>query len=95
MRAVERRQVDGLFEFGDLTFDFELDETQHFNQDRATTLRCYPPDVPLAFDKEDWIARCERKTRLEGGGFSAPKPPLFLGAGVVTYRGPSASPSLT
>jgi hypothetical protein len=81
MRPVERRQVDGVFGFGDRTFVFELDETQHFNQFRATTLRCYPADVLLAFDKEDWVARCERKTRLEGGGFSAPRPPLFPGAG--------------
>ena len=77
MRPVERRTVDGVFESAAGTFIFELDETQHFNKYRASTLRSYPDDLPLAFDKEDWIRRCQRKTRLEGGGFAKPKPPLF------------------
>ena len=79
MRPVERRMVDGVFESAGGTFIFELDETQHFNTYRASTLRCYTDDVPLAFDKDDWIRRCERKARLEGGGFAKPKPPLFSG----------------
>lgn len=79
MRPVERRTVDGTFRLGDATFIFELDESQHFNGYRATTLRCYPDDLKVAFDKEDWIKRCQRKTRLEGGGFAKPKPPLFPG----------------
>lgn len=77
MRSVERRTVDGVFSASSGTFVFELDETQHFNRFRAATLRCYPDDIPLAFDRENCIQRCQRKTRLEGGGFAKPKPPLF------------------
>jgi hypothetical protein len=55
----------------------EVDEKQHFNRYRASTLRLYPPTIPLAFDRKAWIERCESKTRLEGGGFGKPKPPLF------------------
>lgn len=79
MRQAERRTVDGVFRSEAGTFIFELDETQHFNAYRASTLRCYPDELPLAFDKCDWIRRCQRKTRLEGGGFAKPKPPLFPG----------------
>lgn len=79
MRPVERRTVDGVFETPLGGMIFELDESQHFNPFRATTLRCYPDDLQLAFDLHDWILRCNRKTRLEGGGFAKPKPPLFPG----------------
>lgn len=78
-RSVERRTADGVFELDGRSFVFELDETQHFNAFRATTLRMYPAGLLLAFDKQAWIRRCDRKTRLEGGGFAAPKPPLFPG----------------
>ncbi len=73
----ETRRVDGVFEYRGRAFVFELDETQHFNVYRATPLRCYPDDLPLAFDKSDWIKRSTRKTKLEGGGFAKPRPPLF------------------
>lgn len=73
----ETRRVDGVFLYRGSTFIFELDEIQHFNTYRATILRCYPDDLPLAFDKEEWIKRCARKTKLEGGGFAKPRPPLF------------------
>ena len=56
----------------------EFDEKQHFNGYRAKTLRMYP-DVPLAFKREQWINHSETKSRLEGGGFGKPKPPLFPG----------------
>jgi hypothetical protein len=80
MRRVERRTVDGVFEFADRgTFILEVDESQHFNGFRATTLRCYPEDLPLAFDRADWIRRCDRKTNLAGVGFATPRPPLFPG----------------
>lgn len=79
MRRVERRTVDGVFNYRKRTFVFELDEIQHFNVFRATTLLSYPSDAPLAFSKELWLERCSRKTRLEGGGFAKPKPPLFPG----------------
>jgi hypothetical protein len=78
MRPIESRTVDGVFVYADdRTFIFELDEVQHFNTYRATTLRCYPDDLPLAFDKDEWIKRCAKKSRLEGGGFAVPRPPLF------------------
>ena len=74
----ERRTVDGVFRgpTGQL-FIFELDEKQHFNHFRATTLSLYHPATPLAFSRDLWIKQCALKTKLEGGGFSRPKPPLF------------------
>lgn len=78
MRPVERRTVDGVFGLDrNRMFVFELDEVQHFNGFRATTLRTYPDDLPLAFDKDEWIRRSDKKAGLEGGGFARPKPPLF------------------
>lgn len=59
----------------------EVDEKQHFNPYRARTLQHYREKVPLAFDPDVWIQVAERKTRLEGGGFGVPKPPLFPGDG--------------
>jgi hypothetical protein len=47
----------------------EVDERQHFNCYRAKTLRNYPADIPLAFDKSAWIAYSDQKLTLEGGGF--------------------------
>lgn len=43
-------------------------------------LRRYKDDIPLAFDADLWIARSDAKTKLEGGGFGRPKPPLFPGS---------------
>ncbi|GAA1301294.1 MAG: hypothetical protein ACTIMA_10970 [Brachybacterium tyrofermentans] len=57
----------------------EVDETQHFNEFRALTLQPYPASARTAFDRQDWIDRSRAKTRLEGGGFGARKPPLFPG----------------
>ena len=56
----------------------EVDESQHFNEYRALTLRAYV-NLPVAFDREAWLTACQRKTRLEGGGFARPRPPLFPG----------------
>jgi hypothetical protein len=56
----------------------EVDEKQHFNQYRAMTLKM-SAEVPVAFDRGEWIRRCEAKTELEGVGFGRPKPPLFPG----------------
>ena len=74
----EWRKVDGVFRgpTGQY-FIFELDEKQHFNQFRATTLSLYHRDTLLAFSRELWIKQCSLKRKLEGGGFSKPKPPLF------------------
>lgn len=57
----------------------EVDEVQHFNEFRARTLEQYPPTLRTAFKTEEWLARSRAKTRLEGGGFAKPRPPLFPG----------------
>ena len=76
----ERRTVDGVFRGPDgRFFIFELDEKQHFNAFRATTLSLYPGTMPLTFSRVLWIERCVRKRKLESGGFARPKPPLFPG----------------
>lgn len=78
----ERRSVDCVLVTGDAAPRIlEVDETQHFNQHRALTLRVYEHVVPLAFPARDWIAECEAKLRLEGGGFARACPPLFPEAG--------------
>lgn len=80
MRSVERREVDAVLEIdGQPARILEVDERQHFNEFRAKTLRHYVGNVPLAFDAAAWIVRSEQKSRLEGGGFAKPKPPLFPG----------------
>jgi hypothetical protein len=74
----ERRSVDAVLQrFGEPPRIVEVDEKQHFNRYRATTIRCYPSDLEVAFDKGTWLEACDRKRRLEGGGFGKPKPPLF------------------
>lgn len=77
----ERRKVDGVFKYRSKPFVFELDETQHFNSLRATTLALYPTDLRLGFDKESWVIRSKAKIKLETGGFAKPRPPLFPGIG--------------
>jgi hypothetical protein len=80
MRAVERRAVDApLQRPGEPPRILEFDETQHFNHYRARTFDFYADSVPLAFPVSVWRARSEQKKRLEGGGWSVPKPPLFPG----------------
>jgi hypothetical protein len=59
----------------------EVDEVQHFNCYRAATLRKYSSSIALAFDPHQWIRHSESKSRLEGGGFAKPRPPLFRGDG--------------
>jgi hypothetical protein len=82
MRRVERRTVDAVLQQeGKPPRIVEIDEKQHFNRYRARTLRRYLDEVPVAFPAREWIERSERKTNLEGGGFGAPKPPLFPGEG--------------
>lgn len=74
----ETRRVDAVLDTGDSPPRIlEVDETQHFNGYRAITLYRYPPTAKVAFPVERWIERSENKTRLEGGGFGKPKPPLF------------------
>jgi hypothetical protein len=74
----ETRRVDAVLDSGDGSPRIlEVDETQHFNRYRAATLRGYPADATVAFPVERWIEQSEKKTRLEGGGFGKPRPPLF------------------
>jgi hypothetical protein len=81
MPARERRRVDCVLKVdGFAPRIIEVDEKQHFNHYRAGTLRHYS-DAPLAFDPEVWIKLSDAKKRLETGGFSKPKPPLFPGDG--------------
>ena len=39
-------------------FIFEFDELQHFTAPRQMTLTLYPADVPLAFDREQYLRLC-------------------------------------
>ena len=39
-------------------FIFEFDELQHFTAPRQKTLTLYPADVPLAFDREQYLRLC-------------------------------------
>jgi len=73
----ETRRVDAVLEDDGGGRILEVDETQHFNRYRALTLRRYPARAKVAFPVERWVEQSEKKTRLEGGGFGKPKPPLF------------------
>jgi hypothetical protein len=75
----ERRLVDGVFLFEGTCFIYELDEVQHFNSFRATTLAHYPDDLRVGFDKAAWLHRCATKKKLEAGGWAKERPPLFPG----------------
>ena len=95
-RRVERRQVDAVLEIpGESPRILEVDESQHFNEYRARTLRHYLDQVRLAFPAQAWIAHSNQKTRLEGGGFGKPKPPLFPETVVDTVNVRSETPSAT
>ena len=77
----ERREVDAVIRIdGSPPRIVEIDEAQHFNQFRACTLDVYE-GIPVAFDVPAYGAGCSAKSRLEGGGFAKPKPPLFPGDG--------------
>jgi hypothetical protein len=75
----EFRRLDAVLSRPGATFVLEFDETQHFNAFRATTLERYPAHVVLGFPLMAWKQRCRAKAGLEGGGFGAPRPPLFPG----------------
>lgn len=79
MRPVERRTVDAvLLQKGHQPRILEVDEKQHFNEFRATTLKHYG-EARVAFDTEAWLAASVSKRKLEGGGFAKSLPPLFPG----------------
>lgn len=78
MPARERRRLDCVLRGTDSSLRIiEFDESQHFNCFRAKTLRMYPRDLKVAFERNLWIEKSEEKTKLEGVGFGKPKHPLF------------------
>jgi hypothetical protein len=82
MPARERRTLDGLMERpGERPRVVEFDESQHFNEFRALTLRLYPPATSVAFPLDTWLSASQRGRTIMGGGWAAPKPPLFPMAG--------------
>jgi hypothetical protein len=81
MPTNNRRTVDGILKCGKSQRIVEVDESQHFNCYRGNTLRLYPEDVPLAFDRETWIVHSQAEPRQNAGGWAKPKPPLFPHAG--------------
>ncbi|WP_168625667.1 hypothetical protein [Cryobacterium sp. BB307] len=79
----ERRRVDLVLTYADGSRQIvEFDERQHFTAARLTTLEVYDDSLPVGFDVSAWRDRCIRlQGREAGGGFAAPKPPLFPDAG--------------
>lgn len=77
----EYRRFDLVLRHGGGQRLVEIDEDQHFNVHRATTLRLYPSDIRVAFDPAAWLDRCRTHNALPGGGFARATPPLFPGAG--------------
>lgn len=74
----ERRSLDGVLHHRDGAGRvIEVDEAQHFNPYRALTLTHYPDSWPLAFDSAVWRKRALASTKLRGGGWARPRPPLF------------------
>lgn len=57
----------------------EVDESQHFTQSRAVTLRHYPTDVTVGFPHEHWLARsaASRRKLVLTSRADRPCPPLF------------------
>lgn len=43
----------------------EFDEPQHFTLARAESLRLYPKNIPLGFDKKKWIGLCNELRRTD------------------------------
>lgn len=77
-----RRRVDGILQCATSPPRIvEVDESQHFNSYRGKTLRLYPAELRLAFDRKTWIDRSYAEPKQKSGGWAAPKPPLFPEAG--------------
>ena len=77
MPSREWRKVDGVFQTKGGLFIFELDEKQHFNAYRSKTLSLYSENFLVGFSIDLWVNICNKKSKLEGGGFAKPRPPLF------------------
>jgi hypothetical protein len=76
-----RRRVDGILQRANSSRIVEVDESQHFNCYRGITLRLYPAELQLAFDRKIWIDHSQGEPQQKSGGWAAPKPPLFPNAG--------------
>lgn len=78
----ERRAIDGIIGGRGLPWRIvEIDEAQHFTPFRAMTLSAYPNQERLAFPRKAWHDESRRGRTTSGGGWAAPKPPLFPMAG--------------
>ena len=81
----ERRRLDAVLTTPDgACRALEIDESQHFGTARALTLTRYEDHgVDVAFDVRQWATRSRERAGREarGGGWAAPKPPLFPGPG--------------
>lgn len=78
MPTKEWRRIDGiLFCGGRGPRIVEFDESQHFNRYRGLTLRKYPTNLKLAFDRMAWIQHSQDEPSQKSGGWATPKPPLF------------------
>lgn len=74
----ESRSIDAVMTDGTgLQRIVEVDEAQHFSPMRARTLALYPDGTVTAFDRELWATRSAATTKLRGGGWGGPRPPLF------------------
>jgi hypothetical protein len=79
---LERRNKDGVIGGRGWPLRIlEIDESQHFNTYRTLTLEMYPPTEPLAFPRREWMQAGEGRIPRAGGGWGAPRPPLFPLAG--------------
>lgn len=58
----------------------EIDEIQHFTSFRATSLRFYPPDIPLGFDRENYLGLCT-EFAPRSDRYRAAKPATGFGPG--------------
>ena len=87
MRTVERRSLDVLITYPDGTHRvLEIDEHQHFNRARLTTLEYYA-HIPVAFDLTTWKRLCvDHADDKHRPGYTVEKPPLFPGPGGRTYQ---------
>jgi hypothetical protein len=78
----ERRTIDAVLTHLDGSRRLvEIDEKQHFTPARANVLEHYPSDLVTGFDAVTWAERSRTATRLPGGGFARPCPPLFPDSG--------------
>jgi hypothetical protein len=55
----------------------EVDERQHFTSARLLTLRLYPPEIPLGFDRAEYEALCRRLQGQANRDFAHRSAPAF------------------